>query len=437
MRRTPPTPKRHDPLAALRQRNFALLTVSTFASGTTLTLVQAAIAWQVYQVSDSVLQLGVIGLVRFLPSLGLGLVGGALADSHDRRRITVTAQSLALVASLVLMLTTMHGRIGLPLIYGMVFVLAITAAFEGPARRALLVSCVTPEAFTNGIVVNSTLQKFGQVTGPAAAGLAIAAIGISGAYAVNSALVGLSVAMLILVHPRPREGARGRVSVEAIKEGISFVWNHQVLLGGMTLDMFAVIFGGATALLPVFARDILGVGALGYGLLSAAIDIGALTMSVALVLLPPIRRAGRALIIAVAIFGIGTILFGISRSYILSLVIYMVVGGADQISVVLRSTFVQLESPDRLRGRVESVNQLFIGASNQMGAAESGFLAAVTSATFAVVFGGAACLSVVGAVTAGMGRLRRYEIREPQLIEVEPAGEKASAASQAMTGTNL
>ena len=410
-------------MAALRQRNFALFTVSTFASGTTMTLVQAAIAWQVYQVSDSILQLGVIGLVRFLPSLGLGLVGGALADSHDRRRIVLVAQTGGLAASLVLMLATLHGSIGLPLIYGMVLVLALVDAFAGPASRSLLVSCVTTDAFTNGITVNSTLQKFGQVTGPAAAGLAIAAIGISGAYAVNSALIVLSLAALLLLRPRARESARGRVSVEAIKEGIVFVWQHQVLLGAMTLDMFAVIFGGATALLPVFAKDILGVGALGYGLLSAAIDIGALIMSVGLVFLPPIRRAGKALIIAVAVFGLGTIAFGFSRSYVLSLLIYMIVGAADQISVVMRSTLVQLESPDALRGRVASVNQLFIGASNQVGAAESGFLAAITSATFAVVFGGAACLSVVAAVTAGMAKLRRYEIPVPGFVEVETVEE--------------
>lgn len=426
MRRASSDPNRHDPFAALRQRDFALFSVSTFASGTTMTLVQAAIAWQVYQVSNSILQLGVIGLVRFLPSLGLGLVGGALADSHDRRRILMVAQTCGLAASLVLMLATLHGSIGLPLIYGMVLVLALVDAFAGPASRSLLVSCVSPEAFTNGITVNSTLQKFGQVTGPAAAGLAIAAIGISGAYAVNSALIVLSLMALVLLRPRPREGARGRVSIEAIKEGIGFVWQHQVLLGAMTLDMFAVIFGGATALLPVFAKDILGVGALGYGLLSAAIDIGALVMSVALVFLPPIRRAGKALIIAVAVFGLGTIAFGFSRSYVLSLFIYMVVGAADQISVVMRSTLVQLESPDALRGRVASVNQLFIGASNQVGAAESGFLAAITSATFAVVFGGAACLTVVAAVTAGMGKLRRYQIPAPGIVEVE-TGEEAAA----------
>jgi MFS family permease len=218
------------------------------------------------------------------------------------------------------------------------------------------------------------------------------------------------------------------VSVAAIKEGVVFVWRHQVLLGAMTLDMFAVIFGGATALLPVFAKDILGVGALGYGLLSAAIDIGALIMSIGLVFLPPIRRAGKALILSIVVFGLGTIAFGLSRSFELSLFIYMLVGAADQISVVMRSTLVQLESPDALRGRVASVNGLFIGASNQVGAAESGFLAAVTNATFAVVIGGAACLSVAGAVIAGMGKLRRYEIPRPGVIEVETQGEEPAAA---------
>ena len=178
----------------------------------------------------------------------------------------------------------------------------------------------------------------------------------------------------------------------------------------MTLDMFAVLFGGAVALLPIYAKDILQVDAFGYGVLMGALEIGAVGMSVVLLAIPTIDRAGRTLLYAVAVFGIATMVFGFSRSFPLSLAAYLVVGMADQLSVVMRSTAIQLATPDSLRGRVSSVNMLFIGASNQLGAAESGFLAAVTSATFAVVSGGAACLGVVAVVASRMPELRRYRV---------------------------
>jgi MFS family permease len=219
------------------------------------------------------------------------------------------------------------------------------------------------------------------------------------------------------------------VTVAAIREGVSFVRHHQVLLGAMTLDMFGVIFGGATALLPIYAEKILKVGGTGYGLLTSAQAIGAPVVAVVLVALPPVRRTGRALLYAVAGFGLFTMLFGISRSFPLSLVAYGLTGCCDQVSVIMRQTTIQLATPDALRGRVSSVSGLFIGASNQIGAVESGFVAAITSATFSVVSGGAACLAVVGAIAAGMPELRRYRIaplaRRP--LSAEPAGAKQLA----------
>ncbi|MGE0602095.1 MAG: MFS transporter [Dehalococcoidia bacterium] len=401
---------RHDPMAALRQRNFLLYSIGRISSGMAMTMLNAAIAWQVYEISGSAFQLAMIGLARFGPALGLSLVGGAVADGHDRKRIVMLTQLAPLITSLALFIATITDNIALPMIYGLVLFIAIANSFENPARQAFLPQVVSKETFANAIVVSSTLQSFAFVTGPALGGLLIGTIGVDGAYGAHMALIVISIASLVFLRLREQEGARRAVSLSAIKEGIHFVWTRQVLLGAMTLDMFAVIFGGATALLPIYAKDILKVGGLGYGILFASLDAGALVMAVALVFLPPIRRAGRSLLITVALFGLGTIVFGLSRNIYLSVATYMFIGMADQVSVVLRQTTVQLSTPDDLRGRVSSVNGLFIGASNQLGMVESGLVAAATSATFAVVSGGIGCLAVVGFVTAKLPGLRRYEI---------------------------
>ncbi len=421
---------RHDPLAALRQPNFATYAGSRLAATIAMTLLNAAIAWQVYEISGSAFQLAMLGLARFLPSLGLSLVGGAVADSHDRRRIVMAAQVAPFVTSSTLYFATTNDFTELPLFYGLVLLNALAASFENPARQALLPQVVTKEAFPNAIVVSSTIQSLGFVTGPAVGGLLIGWYGVDAAYLAHMALIGTSLSGLSFLRLRPIEGPRRAVSLDAIKEGVQFVWHRQVLLGAMTLDMFAVIFGGATALLPVVAKDILEVGPRGYGVLSASLEAGALIMALALVILPPIKQAGRALLITVALFGLGTIVFGLSRNMYLSVATYMFIGMADQVSVVLRQTTVQLSTPDELRGRVSSVNMLFIGASNQLGAVESGLVAAVTNATFAIVSGGAGCLAVVAVVWAKMPELRNYRIT-PSRAAPEPDTRTFAAASLA------
>jgi MFS family permease len=426
-----PDQPRHDPLAALRQPNYALFAGGRLASAIAMTLLNAAIAWQVYEISGSAFQLGMLGLARFFPSLGMSLVGGAVADSHDRKRIVQLAQLAPLAASATLYVATVEDFVELPLFYGLVLLLALAAAFENPARQALVAQVVSREAFPNAIVVNSTIQSLGFVTGPALGGVLIGFSGVDTAYLAHMALIGTSVVTVSLLRPRAFDGARRAVSLGAIREGVSFVRHRQVLFGAMTLDMFAVIFGGAQALLPIYAKDILEVGPKGYGVLSASLEAGALLMAIALVVLPPIQRAGRALLITVALFGLGTIAFGLSRNFYLSVAVYMFIGMADQVSVVLRQTAVQLSTPDELRGRVSSVNMLFIGASNQLGAVESGLVAAVTNATFAVVSGGMGCLAVVALVWARLPELRRYEVRHPRAVEGEqvPAPGAASAGS--------
>jgi len=415
----------------LRDGGFRWFAASRLCSGAGQTLLQAAVAWQVYQLSGSALQLGLIGLARFLPALLVSLVAGAVADRYDRRRIVMTAELVPVLCAAALMLTTRLGTVGLPLIYALVFAVALASAFENPARQALLPQIVPRAIFLNAVTVNSTIQQLAFVAGPMSGGALIARAGVQGAYAAVAALYLGALMSLVPLSPRAEPGERRAVSVAAIVEGLRFVWHRQVLLGAMTLDMFAVIFGGATAMLPIYAEDILKVGAGGYGLLTSAQGIGALLMSVVMVLLPPVRRTGWVLLLAVTAYGLATVAFGLSRSFPLSLLLYGLTGAADQVSVIMRQTTIQLATPDALRGRVSSVSSLFIGASNQVGMVESGLVAALTNATFSVVSGGLGCLAVVAAVAAGMPELRAYR------VDAEPAApgavDRRTAASVSLT----
>jgi MFS family permease len=402
-----------DRLAALREPDFRWFLASRLCSATAMTGLRAALGWHLYALTGSVFQLGLLGAVQFVPALGLSLVGGAFADAHDRRRIVQVAQLVALAGAALLAVVSALDLARSLWLFAVVFVLALAAAFENPARAALLPLVVSRQRFADAVPIHSTAQAFALMSGPALAGVAIGAAGVEAAYAGAAALSLASVAGLGRIRPRAPDGQRRVVSLRAIREGVAYVRSQPVLLGCMTLDMFAVIFAGASALLPVYAEEILRVGPRGFGILSASLEAGALLMSVALVLRPPISAQGRALLVAVAVFGVATVGFGLSRSFWLSVGLYMLVGMADQVSVVMRSTIVQLTTPDELRGRVSSINMIFIGASNRLGAMESGFVAALTTATFAVVSGGLACLAVAGVVAARVPALRRYRLGSP------------------------
>jgi len=391
-------------------RNLLAYLASRFATASATMMLRAGIAWHVFAITGSAFHLGLIGLVQFLPALALTLVGGALADGYDRRRIMMAAQLVGLACGAVLCVTTVRHTVTLPLLYGMITVVAAAGAFDSPARMALLPSLVGREAFPRVVTLASTNQALAFAAGPAVGGLLIASAGIGALYAAYTALLLGSLVALPLLRPGAQERVGRPLSLAVIREGLRFVRRQPVVLGCMTLDMFAVIFGGATALLPIYATDILQVGPRGYGLLTSSLEIGALVTSLVLIGIPPIRRPGRALLAAVGVYSMATIAFGLSRWFPLSVATYMLVGIADQVSVVMRSTAIQLSTPDELRGRVSAVNMLFIGASNQLGAAESGFVAALTSAPFAVVSGGVGSLLVLAIVAARVPALRRYRI---------------------------
>ena len=265
-------------------------------------------------------------------------------------------------------------------------------------------------SFPQAVTWFTAVSMLGFLTGPVAMGFIIDRAGVAGAYMAFLLLQTMSVLCVLAVQV-PRKltpGERRSVSWKAIREGLAFVRRQPVVLGCMTLDMFAVLFGGAVAMLPIYANDILQVGARGYGLLASSLEIGSVMMAITLVAAPPVRRTGRTLLLAVALFGIATVVFGLSRWFPLSLAAYMAAGAADYTSAVMRGTAIQLSTPDEYRGRVSSVNYLFIGASNQLGAAESGFVAALTSPTFSVVSGGVGALIVVALVAWRLPQLRSY-----------------------------
>lgn len=400
--------------ARLFTRNLAAYLTSRFCAGSAMTMLRAGVAWHVFALTGSAFHLGLLGLVQFLPTPAFMLVGGALADTYDRRTIMMVAQSGALTCALALGVATWTGTVTLSLLYAIVVAVAVAGAFDSPSRAALLPTLVPRDVLPRVVTIASTNQALAFTTGPALGGLLIAAAGIGTVYLAYAALVGGSVLGLLLLRPAPvrdrRDGLTIRSALRAIREGLGFVRRRQVVLGCMVLDMFAVIFGGASALLPIYADRILRVGPRGYGLLSSSLELGALVSALVMAVTPPIRRGGRALQVAVGAYGLATIAFGVSRWFPLSVAAYMLVGVADQVSVVMRSTMIQLSTPDEIRGRVSAVSMIFIGASNQLGAAESGFVAALTTAPFAVVSGGLGCLVVLAIVTATMPELRRYRV---------------------------
>jgi MFS family permease len=302
--------------------------------------------------------------------------------------------------------------VSVPLIYALVLLTGVAGALESPAQSALLASIVPRQALTRAFTVNSASRSITSVSGPALGGILIATSGIGATYVAHLVLAALATLTLLPLRAG-RGSTAGRLDAAAIREGIGFVRCQPVLLGSMTLDMFAVLFGGARALLPIYAVDILRADAVGYGLLSASIEIGTLLMALVLLVAPTAWQSGGALLGAVAAFGVATIAFGVSRWLPLSIAAYALVGMADQVSMVLRHNITQLNTPDALRGRVTGVSSVFISASNELGALESGLVAAATSPMFAVVSGGLACLVVVGLVAWWVPSLRRYQIGRP------------------------
>ena len=403
-----PVPSTHPTLQALAVPGVKALALARFARACGATMFASVLGWHAYELTGSKFALGLIGLVEFVPVLLVGPFAGALADTTDRVRLTSLAEAAFASVCFVLAL---QAELSVTLLLAGAAAVALCGAVEFPALATVLPNLVPRELFPSAVPLIATLRNLGWATGFGVSGAVFAAFGYAQSYALAGALV-LVASLVVLRIPRAAAAPSGKeVSLAAFFEGLAFVRGSQAVLGAMTLDLFAVLFAGATALLPVFAKDILQVGPEGYGILRAALPIGTMAMSLVLLVAPPVARAGRALCIAVAGFGLATIVFGLSQSFALSVAALVAAGMADEVSMVARNVIIQLGTPDALRGRVSAVNQIFVGASNELGAAESGILAHYTSAVFSVVFGGVACLGVLGAVAWRMRELVRFTTR--------------------------
>jgi MFS family permease len=402
-------PLASDPYSSLRfpeYRSFLGAMAAVFGA----TQIQTAVlGWQIYDLTGDPLSLGLVGLSEAVPFLSLTLMGGWAADRLDRRWLALVSL-LAIAGSGAWLLTVSLGSVRSPLpLYGAQALAGLGRAFFRPASASLGTELVPRDQYQNAATWRSSIFHSAMILGPAAGGALIALGGPRLAYAVEMGLLGVGLAALLAVAPRPRPPSVRRHPVAEIADGVRFVFREPLLLGPLSLDLFAVLFGGATALLPVFARDVLHVGEVGFGLLRAAPAVGSVATSLLLTRLGPFRRAGRAMLACVALFGVTWIAFALSRSYALSIGLLMAGGALDAVSVVLRSTLVQTFTPQEMMGRVSAVNSLFIGSSNELGAFESGLAAKLLGTVPSVVFGGTMTLVTVALVAWRAPRLRRLE----------------------------
>jgi MFS family permease len=409
-------PSRHDAYAALRHRDFRLILAAGILDTIGAEMVAVAVGWELYERTGSELDLGLVGLVLAIPVVALSLPAGQAADHFSRRGIVIVTQAMLAMASLGLAFVSfLQGPI--PLVYGCVGLAGVANAFAFPARWALLPQLVPAEDFNNAITWRSSAWQVAAAIGPALGGLVLAlGRGATPAYIVDIVACLLVIGLMTRIRARRHSRPTEPISWRTLIAGWQFVRRTELILATITLDLFAVLLGGAVTLLPVYAKTILHVGPTGLGWLRAAPSIGALSMAVCLAHRPPLRRAGPALLLAVAGFGVATIVFGLSRNVWLSLAMLFLTGAFDNISVVVRATLVQMLTPDFLRGRVSAVNSIFIGLSNELGGFESGLVAKYVGAVRSVVLGGIGTIVVVFGITARwpqVARLGRLDHAEP------------------------
>ena len=383
--------------ALLRNREFTRFIAARFLATLAVQMQTVAVGWQVYEVTRDPLDLGLVGLSQFLPFVLLILPAGHLADSRDRRRILAACFALQCLCALLLLVFAARGLDSARPVFAVMVLFGIARAFAMPTGQALLPNLVPRAHFGTAVAVNSSTWQVATIAGPALGGI-VYLLGAPVVYASVAVLLAAAVVMLLSLREGGRDQARSAEPPgwPALLSGLRFVRSRRLVLGAISLDLFAVLFGGATALLPVYAADVLHVGPAGLGWLRTAPGIGAALCGLALGLLPITRQVGRWMFGGVIAYGIATIIFGVSASFGLSLAALVVMGAGDMVSVYVRHLLVQLETPDEIRGRVSAVNAVFIGASNELGEFESGVTAAWWGAVPAVIVGGCATLVVAG-----------------------------------------
>ncbi|HVZ88372.1 MAG TPA: MFS transporter [Polyangia bacterium] len=424
MSQPPPVSESHDPYAPLRIASFRWFVASILAMAMGAQIQGLVVAWQMYAVTHDPLALGMVGLAEAAPFIALALYAGHIADMRDRRRIALAALVVLAICSVALAVASWlllaRGRTSGWIrwaIYAVIAVCGAARSFLLPARNALGADLVPRPLFPSAVAWRTGIWQVAAVTGPALGGVLYGWVGATVSYAIAAALMALSLVMVACIRvPARPPVARAESLVASVRAGLAYLFTRPIFLGAMTLDLLAVLFGGAVAILPIFAEEILHVGPQGLGALRAAPAVGAVLMSGVLALSPPPRRAGRLFLSAVAMFGAFTIAFALSRSFWFSLVMLAASGAADMLSVYFRGTLMQVMVPSGMLGRISAVNQIFIGSSNEIGAFESGLAAKLFGAVPSVVFGGVVTVVVTlvtGWKVPALARLDRLEEQAP------------------------
>jgi MFS family permease len=396
----------------IHQRPFVLFWLARLASTMGYQMLALTIGWQIYEITNSAFDLGLVGLIQFVPAVVLTLLIGHAADRYDRRLIVRVAQGVYVMAAVMITLALFNGMLGRNLLFAAVFMIGCARAFELPTAHALAPSLVPAPMISRAVAAWTSANQTAIICGPALGGLI---------YAASPVLVGMiclilfvcSITLISFVRAKGAPEKREPPTFASVLAGFNYIQSRHRLLGVITLDLFVVSLGGATALLPIYARDILSVGPIGLGLLRSAPAAGALITSIVLARHPVERHIGRKMFAVVGIFGVATIVFGLSNSLGLSLLALAVLGASDAVSIVIRFSLVQIETPDEKRGRVSAINYLFVGSSNTLGEFESGLIAAWLGAVPTVVIGGLGSLVVAGVWMMLFPDLRRIDRFEP------------------------
>ena len=404
-------------LSPLNHKEFRYYIVVRFFYTMALRMVATVVAYKLFHLTKSSFAIGIVGLSEFVPVFSLALYAGHIVDRSDKRTLLlkgILSYSACVLGLLVVTLPTVEGSLQVSqitwLFYAIVFCTGIIRAFAGPTSNAIIAQLEPRENLQFAASISSTSWLAASILGHASAGFLIAFIGVHSTFYVILAYVWIAAFILSRIEKKPILHTDMTIRAwDSVKEGLRFVFNHKILLGAISLDLFAVLFGGAVALIPEFADRILKVGAIGFGWLNAAIDIGSIIMIITITFFPLLKKQGRILMMVVAGFGLCIIVFGVSRFYWLSFAALVIAGMLDGISVVIRGTVLQLTTPDVMRGRVSSVNSMFINSSNELGQFESGFTARIMGAVPAVIFGGSMTLLVAIISWIKAPGLRKFE----------------------------
>ncbi|MBX7246427.1 MAG: MFS transporter [Candidatus Sumerlaeaceae bacterium] len=402
-------PQRIHPRAAFQHRDFTFFQAAKFLFTIGGQMQFVAVSWQVYDFTKKPMDLGFIGLVLFMPAFLFSLATGHAADRFDRRKVMIVCFSALALSSLTLLFLTNRGLSNLWPIYFLLFFIGTAHAFVGPASQALMPQLVPQHHFHNAVTWNSSMWQLARIAGPSLGGVILHyGHGPASVYAADAILTGLGLLLLLAIKTRTGRMETAAATWETLIAGLKYVRRNPVLFGAISLDLFAVLFGGVEALLPIFAKEVLQVGERGFGALRAAPALGAAFMAITLTHLPPFRKAGATMFWCVAGFGLFTIVFALSKNFFLSLACLVLLGAFDMVSVVVRHTLVQLKTPPAMRGRVSAVNLVFIGASNELGQFESGLTAKWFGTVPAAVVGGICTLVVVGVCAWAFPPLRKF-----------------------------